>query len=73
MASKRPLLIPILDDLVKKVLQPPRNRFWSTMRGQLSDEHRREQINQVVSFPLGDVSFLRRIDVALWMHAKHRD
>ena len=71
MASKRPLLIPILDDLVQKMLEPPRNRFWSTMREQLSDEHRRERINRVVSFPLGDVTFLRRIDVALWMHAKH--
>jgi hypothetical protein len=71
LAAKRPRLIPILDDLVKKVLKPPRNRFWSTMREQLSDEHRRERINRVVSFPLGDVTFLRRIDVALWMHAKH--
>lgn len=70
MASKRPLLIPILDDLVKKVLEPPSNRFWSTMREQLSDDHRRERISRVVSFPLGDVSFLRRIDVAVWMHAK---
>lgn len=69
MASKRPLLIPILDDFVKKVLKPPRGRFWSTMRNQLSDEQRRAKINQVVSFPLGGVSFLRRIDVAVWMHA----
>ena len=70
MASKRPLLIPILDDLVKKVLKPPRGRFWSTMREQLSDEHRRERITRVVSLPLGDVTLLRRIDVAVWMHAK---
>ena len=69
MASKRPLLIPILDDLVQKVLKPPRNRFWSTMREQLFDDHRRERINRVVSFPLGDVSLLRRIDVAVWTHA----
>jgi len=76
LAAKRPRLIPILDDLVKKVLEPPRNRFWSTMREQLSDENRREQINQVVSFALGDVTFLRRIDVAVWMHGwsqQHRE
>lgn len=70
MSSKRPLLIPILDDIVKQVLKPPRKRFWSTMRKQLSDERRRERIRRVVSFPLGDVAFLRRIDVAVWMHGK---
>jgi hypothetical protein len=72
LAAKRPRLIPILDDLVKKVLEPPRNRFWSTMREQLSDERRRDKINRVVSIPLGDVTLLRRIDVALWMYGSAR-
>jgi hypothetical protein len=70
LASKRPRLIPVVDSEVSKVLKPPGGRFWLPMYNQLLDDRRRERINTVVSFPLGDVSLLRRIDVALWMHAK---
>ena len=70
MASKRPRLIPVVDSEVSKVLKPPGGRFWLPMYHQLLDDHRREKINRVVSFPLGHVSLLRRIDVGLWMYAK---
>jgi hypothetical protein len=75
MAAKRPRLIPVVDTLVSQVLKPPGGRFWLPMYNQLLDDHRRDRIAGVVSIPLGDVSFLRRIDVAIWMHAwlqRHR-
>lgn len=70
LASKRPRLIPVKDSLVSQVLQPPDGRFWLPMYDQLLDDHRRKQISSVVSLPLGEVSLLRRIDVAVWMHAR---
>ena len=54
---------------VKRVLKPPRGRFWVTMYDQLSDEGRRQKIAAVCSTAPAEVSLLRRIDVALWMHA----
>ena len=69
MAAKRPRLIPILDNKVKSLLAPPRRRFWMTMHEQLSDEARRRTITEVCATAPDDASLLRRIDVALWMHA----
>ncbi len=69
MAAKRPQLIPILDKEVKRVVKPPKGRFWVTMYDQLSDESRRQKIMEVCATAPAEVSLLRRIDVALWMHA----
>lgn len=69
MAAKRPRLIPVYDNEVKRVLKPPSGRFWVTMYDQLSDEARRQKIAKVCSTAPAEVSLLRRIDVALWMHA----
>lgn len=71
-AAKRPRLIPILDKEVKKILQPPKQEFWVTMHDQLSDEKRRSLIAEVCNNAPDNVSLLRRIDVALWMHVKTR-
>lgn len=72
LAAKRPRLIPILDSKVEQLLQPPPNRFWVTMRNQLTDEARRRTIDDVCIGAPRRVSLLRRIDVALWMHATDR-
>jgi hypothetical protein len=69
MAAKRPRLIPVYDNKVKGVLKPPTGRFWVTMYDHLSDESRRQKIAKVCSTAPAEVSLLRRIDVALWMHA----
>jgi Family of unknown function (DUF6308) len=69
MAAKRPRLIPILDKEVKPVLKPPKGRFWVTMYDQLVDDSRRQTIADVCTCAPDTVSLLRRIDVALWMHA----
>ncbi len=69
LAAKRPRLIPILDNKVKDLLQPPTSRFWISMWDELSDESRRVTVAQVCADAPADVSLLRRIDVALWMAA----
>ena len=69
LATKRPRLIPILDNKVKDLLQPPTSRFWISMWDELSDESRRATVAQVCADAPADVSLLRRIDVALWMAA----
>lgn len=72
MAAKRPRLIPILDKEVKALLKPPRGGFWMSMYEQLSVEARRRAIAEVCDVAPDGVSLLRRIDVALWMHATQR-
>ena len=68
MASKRPRLMPVIDTRVSELLQPPGGRFWLPMRNQLADAERRKKIVDVVSCAPANVTLLRRIDVALWMH-----
>ena len=70
MASKRPRLMPVIDTLVSELLQPPGGRFWLPMRNQLADTERRKKIGDVVSCAPDNVTLLRRIDVAVWMHVR---
>lgn len=70
LASKRPRFIPILDREVKDFLGVSKRRFWVTMHDELSDEGRRGCIAEVCDNAPADVSLLRRIEVALWMHAR---
>jgi len=65
-------LIPILDKEVKGLLRPPKGKFWVTMHDQLSDESRRRTITDVCDCAPDSISLLRRIDVALWMHATRK-
>lgn len=69
LAAKRPRLIPILDKEVKGLLKPPKSGFWVAMYDQLVDSERRRIITEVCEAAPEGVSLLRRIDVALWMHA----
>ena len=69
-AAKRPRLIPILDKEVRRMLKPAKGRFWVTMHDALADEARRSVLANVCDNAPDDVSLLRRVDVALWMHAK---
>ncbi|MGE2835434.1 DUF6308 family protein [Mycobacterium sp. SMC-4] len=67
LAAKRPRMIPILDNKVRDLLQPPASRFWVSMWDELSDESQRMTVTEVCAGAPTDVSLLRRIDVALWM------
>jgi hypothetical protein len=62
--------MPVIDSLVTAVLQPPGGWFWVPMRNQLADPGRRKKIASVVSCAPDNVTLLRRIDVAVWMHAQ---
>lgn len=70
-AAKRPRVIPILDSKVEELLKPPEGRFWVTMHDELANAARRQIIAAVTASAPAGVSLLRRIDVALWMHATH--
>lgn len=73
LAAKRPRLIPILDNKVRDLIQPPPTRFWISMWDELSDDSRRASITEICANAPADVSLLLRIDVALWMAAtQHR-
>jgi hypothetical protein len=72
LAAKRPQLIPILDSQVERVLKPVKGRFWVTMYDQLADKSRRQNIVRACASAPEGVALLRRIDVALWMHATQR-
>ena len=69
LAAKRPRLIPILDNKVRGLIQPPTSQFWISIWDELSDESRRTAIAEVCADAPAHVSLLRRIDVALWMAA----
>ncbi len=71
LASKRPRFIPILDKEVKDHFGLSKRRFWGAMHDQLSDDERRSLIAGVCDNAPADVSLLRRIEVALWMYARH--
>jgi hypothetical protein len=70
LASKRPRLMPVIDSVVSEILQPPGGKFWVPLRNQLADPGRREKIAEVVACAPDNVTLLRRIDVAVWMHAQ---
>jgi hypothetical protein len=71
LASKRPRLLPVYDNLVKSLLNPHGGAFWLPLYDQLSDPQRRSKIDIACSTAPEHVSLLRRIDVALWMHVKY--
>jgi hypothetical protein len=71
LASKRPRLLPVYDNLVKSLLNRHGGPFWLPLYDQLSDPQRRSKIDIACSTAPEHVSLLRRIDVALWMHVKH--
>lgn len=66
LAAKRPRLVPIVDSVVSTLL-PPTSNYWESFRHALSDTELRTTIGDASS-PGGPpaISFLRRLDVALW-------
>lgn len=72
MAAKRPNLIPIQDAFVEEELMVPKGRFWLPMNDQLVDESLRDFIADLTKGAPRNISLLRRIDVAVWMHVNDR-
>jgi hypothetical protein len=73
LARKRPRLIPIVDQVIRRALQPPRNRVWATLRGCLQDEALRQRVEEIQPAGAYDISALRLLDVVIWMrHSRSR-
>lgn len=69
LAAKRPHLLPVYDQSVKELLNPNGGPFWEPMRDLLVNQDIRKVIEATCSIAPPNVTLLRRIDVALWMHA----
>lgn len=67
LARKRPILIPIYDDVVATFLRPAPTDFWVEVREALQDQQRRDQLDGLVSSLDRPVGTLRALDVAIWM------
>lgn len=67
LARKRPLLIPIYDEVVETFLRPTPGQFWAELRAALRSEARRDQLNHLVDGNDSGIGTLRALDVAIWM------
>lgn len=75
LARKRPMLLPVIDSVVKKVLKhPAKASFWQTLRAELNAEHGRlyEHLVKIRDEAgLGEgISVIRCFDVVVWMIGK---
>lgn len=68
LARKRPRLIPIVDQVVIRVLGPAPENYWRGIRGALQDTARRERIVALRSDDSKGISQLRLLDTLVWMH-----
>lgn len=66
LARKRPRLVPIHDDVVLRVLVPPKRQFWVTLSAALSDSTLRCEIMALSPASAESASLLRLLDVAIW-------
>ncbi|MFC7527576.1 DUF6308 family protein [Actinoplanes sp. GCM10030250] len=66
LARKRPRLVPIHDDVVLRVLAPPKNQFWATLAAALTDPVLRNDIEALRPDGVASPSLLRLLDVAIW-------
>lgn len=69
LARKRPGLIPIVDDIVRRVIRAEPGKYWEAYRAfLLIDEHRQHiEALRPATVSVEDVSTLRLLDVAIWM------
>lgn len=76
LARKRPRLLPVYDSVIKKVFKRPAMdlTFWSDVRTALRSDQRKlvshlEQVRDRAQIGK-DISALRVLDVAAWLHGK---
>ncbi|MFI7528642.1 DUF6308 family protein [Nocardia salmonicida] len=72
LARKRPRLLPVIDSVVKQVLDhPDRHSYWMTLRSALRDDERAlVEILAAARTDAGlseDISLIRCFDVVVWM------
>jgi len=74
LARKRPRLVPIHDEIVLRVLAPPKNQFWPTLAGTLTEPVLRDEIEALRPAGVDSPSLLRLLDVAIWTrHSRSRN
>lgn len=66
LAAKRPHLIPVYDSVIERSLGPVAD-YWDAYRFALADSGAEPWVAATEAAP-DHVSFLRRLDAALWMH-----
>lgn len=68
LARKRPHLIPIVDQVVERLVQAPSGTYWSTFRDFLRTPDSREAVMSLLPTGLREtVPLLRALDAAIWM------
>ncbi|WP_433352554.1 DUF6308 family protein [Micromonospora saelicesensis] len=75
LARKRPLLVPVYDEVVACAFRTRRN-FWCWLHGRLSEQEamldsRLSELREQAGLPKEIITLLRVLDVAIWM--RHRD
>lgn len=68
LARKRPHLIPIVDQVVERLVQAPSGEYWSTFRDFFEQADSKEAVQRLI--PPGvteNVPLLRIVDAAIWM------
>lgn len=67
MARKRPLLIPIYDEVISDFLSPWTDDLWKDLRSTLTDVDLRNRVDALAHGLPARPSTLRLVDVAIWM------
>ncbi|MBM7086816.1 DUF6308 family protein [Micromonospora humidisoli] len=74
LARKRPRLVPIHDEIVLRVLAPPKKQLWVTLAAALSESALRDEIEGLRPAGIDSPSLLRLLDVAIWTrHSRSRN
>lgn len=71
LARKRPRLIPIYDSVVKQAMGAP-DDWWASLHQALQDPALRTRLDEIrqQAGVSPDISLLRILDVAIWMHGR---
>ncbi|MEU7981441.1 DUF6308 family protein [Micromonospora sp. NPDC049081] len=74
LARKRPRLVPIHDEIVLRVLAPPKKQLWVTLAAALGESALRDEIEGLRPAGIHSPSLLRLLDVAIWTrHSRSRN
>ncbi|MEU8419349.1 DUF6308 family protein [Micromonospora sp. NPDC048835] len=74
LARKRPRLVPVHDEIVLRVLGPPKEQFWVTLATALKEPALRDEIEGLRPASVHSTSLIRLLDVAIWTrHSRSRN
>lgn len=74
LARKRPRLVPVHDEIVLRVLAPPKGQLWVTLAAALKESALRDEIEGLRPTGVDSPSLLRLLDAAIWTrHSRSRN